>query len=67
MIQNNDFEYLTLDGMPYVIDDTQQNWVFSTATKKWEKHSGANFSAVYPNYKGWFFAIFAGLPNLPKE
>lgn len=66
MIRRRDCEYLTLDGMPFVVDPFKRNWVFARTTKRWEEHGPDDFDAVYIRSGEWD-KIFAKLPDLPKK
>jgi hypothetical protein len=65
VIKNPAHEYLVLDGMPYVIDESGKRWVFARTTSRWVP-ADDEFDAVYPNWDGWW-SKFEPLPELPAE
>jgi hypothetical protein len=67
MKRNDKYVYLVLDGMPYIIDDRKQNWVFADTTHAWTKQGGDNWDAVYPNRNGWWKDLFQDKPELPRK
>lgn len=67
MIKRDDYKYLTLDAMPFVITPDDKAWVFARTTKKWEPADDENdWDAVYPNWDSWWEDMFAELPELPE-
>ncbi len=65
MIERQDRKYLSLDGMPFVVDENGKNWVFARVSQKWEPAGTDDFDAVYPNWDTYFVDLFADLPELP--
>lgn len=58
--------YMILDSMPFIRDARRQNWVFSTAEKKWVKFGTDDWDAKHPTQDNWFADNFENLPELPS-
>jgi hypothetical protein len=67
MIKKPGYQYLTQDGMPFVVTPDKKNWVFARTTKAWEPAGTDDFDAVYPNWDTYWEDLFQDLPELPDE
>jgi len=66
MIRRDDCEYLTIDGMPFIVAPDKRNWVFARTTKTWVLAGSDDWDAVYPNWGSYWEDLFAELPELPE-
>ena len=62
------YEYMQLEGMPYVIAPNGTQWVFARTTKTWVPASGTDdWDATYISKQAFDDIFTDEVPDLPEE
>jgi hypothetical protein len=66
--RRDNYEYMHLDGMPFVIAPNGTQWVFSRTKKRWvPAREGDDWDAVYMSEQGFKDIFTDDVPDLPEE